>query len=66
MERTLAVFLCDAGAALALAILKAFAVSGVGALPPFRVLAFAASNVCSALCIAGLDAVATPASECNE
>src|SRR6185369_8968435 len=44
IPRTVAVFLCAAGAALALAILKAVVISGLGTLPPVKVLVFAAST----------------------
>ena len=43
IPRTLAVFLCSAGAVLALAIIKAFVVSGRNTLPPVKVLVFAGS-----------------------
>src|SRR5690349_12808939 len=44
VSRTFAVFLCASGAALALAIIKAVVVGGLGTLPPMRVLVFAAST----------------------
>lgn len=44
IPRTLAVFLCAAGALLALAILKALAVTGLHTLPPVKVLVFAVST----------------------
>lgn len=44
MKRTGAVFLCAAGAILALAILKALVVSGLGTLPAVKVLIFASST----------------------
>jgi hypothetical protein len=43
IPRTLAVFFCAAGTALALAIIKALVVSGLDRLPPVKVLIFAAS-----------------------
>src|SRR5687768_12525270 len=43
MQRTLTVFLCAAGGALAVAIIKALVVSGFDTLPPVKVLVFAAS-----------------------
>lgn len=44
IPRTLAVFICAAGAALALAITKALLVSGLDKLPPAKLLVFAAST----------------------
>jgi hypothetical protein len=44
IPRTLAVFLCAAGAVLALAVIKALVLSGLGTLPPVKVLVFAAST----------------------
>ncbi|HUS08526.1 MAG TPA: DUF1963 domain-containing protein [Bryobacteraceae bacterium] len=44
IPRSLAVFLCAAGAALVLAIGKASVVSGVNTLPPVKALVFAAST----------------------
>ena len=44
MKRSLAIFLCAAGAILALATLKALVISGLGTLPPVRVLVFASST----------------------
>jgi hypothetical protein len=44
IPRILAVFICAAGAVLALAIIKALVVSGLDTLPPGKVLVFAAST----------------------
>ena len=44
IPRTLAVFLCAAGAALVLAVGKALVVSGLDKLPPVKILIFAVSS----------------------